>query len=183
MRLAEELIRAEIDIMQRTSGLPIDSTALAVASNIWRTSQLFRQKMEQEILRSYDLSWSAFSSLFIIWVWGPIEMSAIAASQHVSRPTVTGIVDLLEKRGYCRRQPMGAPGDRRTVEVILTAAGRTLIEEVFPQFNQGERAFTACLTPDEADTLAHLLRKLILHNGETDKSATNGKNGEIFDTR
>ncbi len=166
MRLSDELIREEIDIMRRVSGLPIDSTALATASNIWRASQLFRQQMEQNILRHYDLTWGSFSTLFIVWIWGPLEMSAIAESQHVSRPTITSIVSLLEKRGHCLRQPINDAGDRRTVMVALTETGRALIEEVFPRFNRGERDFVACLNEEERTTLAQLLRKVIIANSD-----------------
>lgn len=171
MRISDELIQAELDVMRRVSGLSIDPVALAVASNIWRASQLFRQQMEQEILRQYELTWSSFSTLFIIWIWGPVEMSAIAASQHVTRPTVTSSIDTLERRGYCVREPMRGQSDRRFVEVALTDAGRALIEEVFPRFNQGERSFTACLTHEEAVTLARLLRKVIRNNDKAQENS------------
>ena len=169
MRITDEIIHAERDILHRVADLPINLPALAVASNIWRASQSFRLTLERTILRQYKLTWSSFSTLFIIWVWGPIGMSAIADHQFVSRPTVTSAVNQLEKRGYCVRevavpQPEGQAGkqrDRRTVRVALTNSGRTLIEEVFPKFNQGETDFANPLTPEEQETLAYLLRKLV----------------------
>ena len=168
MRITNELIQAEQDILHRVADLPVNLSALAVASNIWRASQSFRLTLERTILREYDLTWSSFSTLFIIWVWGPIGMSAIAEHQFVSRPTVTSAVTQLEKRGYCVRQTAaqeaGIQRDRRTVRVALTETGRTLIEEVFPKFNQGEADFVNPLTPDEQETLAYLLRKLVSEN-------------------
>ena len=161
MRILEEMIEAEADILERVSGLPIDVVAMSVASNIWRTSQLFRQKMERDVLLNYQLSWASFSSLFIVWIWGPIDMGAIAESQSVGRSTITSSITLLEKKGYCVREHQG--DDRRSVYVRLTPAGQALIEEVFPIFNRHEKEFTACLTDDEAQTLTHLLRKVILH--------------------
>ena len=68
-------------------------------------------------------------------------MSAIAEHQAVSRPTVTSTVNQLEKRGYCIRTADARNGDRRMVQVSLTANGLALIEEVFPKFNQGEADF------------------------------------------
>ncbi|MBV7328977.1 MarR family transcriptional regulator [Chloroflexi bacterium TSY] len=164
MRVTEETIQAEHDILERIDGLPIDLLALAVASNLWRASQSFRLNLERNVLRQYDLSWASFSTLFIVWIWGPIGMSAIAEHQAVSRPTVTSTVNHLEKRGYCLREFASYNDDRRTVQVSLTDNGRQLIEEVFPMFNQGETNFVSCLTEDDQTTLANLLRKLVRAN-------------------
>ena len=161
MRVSESLINEEHDIMERVSGLPIDPLALAVMSNIWRASQAFRNEMEQQILRDYNLTFSSFSTLFIIWIWGPIEMSAIAASQSVARSTISSTVNGLEKKGWVKRLHMGKNGDGRSIKVELTKDGRALIEEVFPKFNSGEKSFVDALTTEEAETLAYLLRKLL----------------------
>lgn len=163
MRVSETLINEEHDIMERVSGLPIDALALAVMSNIWRASQAFRNEMEQEILRGYNLTFSSFSTLFIVWIWGPIEMSAIAASQSVARSTISSTVNGLEKKGWVKRLHMGKNGDGRSIQVEITKRGRTLIEEVFPKFNAGEKSFVEGLTTDEAETLAFLLRKLLIN--------------------
>ncbi|MFK7802051.1 MAG: MarR family winged helix-turn-helix transcriptional regulator [Anaerolineae bacterium] len=163
MRVSETLINEEHDIMERVSGLPIDALALAVMSNIWRASQAFRNDMEQQILRDYNLTFSSFSTLFIVWIWGPIEMSAIAASQSVARSTISSTVNGLEKKGWVKRMHMGKNGDGRSIQVEITKSGRTLIEEVFPKFNAGEKSFVEGLTTDEAETLAFLLRKLLIN--------------------
>ena len=161
MRVSESLIHEELDIMERVSGLPIDPQALAVMSNVWRASQAFRKAMEQEILRDYNLTFSSFSTLFIVWIWGPIEMSAIASSQSVARSTISSTVNGLEKKELVKRQHVGKDGDGRSIQVELTPTGRTLIEEVFPKFNEGEKRFVEGLTTEEAETLAYLLRKLL----------------------
>lgn len=165
MNVTDEMVRAEVDVMNRVANMPIDHLALAVASNIWRASQLFRTAIESTILRPHHLTWASFSTLFIVWVWEPITMSAIAESQHVSRPTITSTVGLLEKRGLCYRQP-SVTGDGRSVQVCLTPQGRDLIETVFPQVNQGESTFVSGLSPEAQQTLATLLRKLIKQHTE-----------------
>lgn len=160
MRIAESTITAEEDIIERVSGLPVDIAAMAVVSNIWRAGQLFRKNADQEVLGEYNLTWASFSTLFIVWVWGPIDMGGIAESQSVKRSTVTSTVSLLEKRGYCTRSH--PEGNRRSVVVELTPEGQALIEQVFPQFNQYEKQFTSSLTPEEIQTLSALLRKVII---------------------
>ncbi|MEM7346288.1 MAG: MarR family transcriptional regulator [Chloroflexota bacterium] len=159
MERTDELQPEEIDIMQRVSELPIDTLAMAVASNVWRGAQELKGQMERSILREFDLNWASFSTLFIVWVWGPIETRDIAKSQNVTRGTVTSNVTLLEKRGLCLRRQ--SQTDRRLVLVELTPEGKCLIEKVFPLFNQGEKQFVSGLTQKEQNTLAFLLRKMI----------------------
>lgn len=149
----------EIDVMQRVSGLPIDELGLAVASNIWRSAQLFKLKMEREVLREHDLSFASFSTLFIVWIWGPIETREIAKSQAVSKATVTSLVNTLEKQNLVKRRSVKA--DKRLVTVELTDQGKRLIEWVFPKFNQGEVEVASSLNETEQETLVHLLRKVI----------------------
>ena len=164
MRILEEMIKAELAVMEKVSGLPVDPVAMAVTSNIWRASQLFRQKMERSILNESGLTWASFSTLYIVWIWGPIEMGEIAKSQSVGPSTITSTVTLLEKRGYCARNY--PEGSRRSIMVTLTPEGEKLIEEVFPAFNQHERDFTSALTNEEAQVLAGLLRKIIVSQSE-----------------
>ena len=145
--------------MRRVSGLPIDELALSVASNLWRASQLFKQKLEREVLREHSLSFSSFSTLFIIWIWGPIETREIAKSQAVSKATVTSLLITLEKHGLVKRTT--AKSDKRLVLAELTSAGRVKIEWVFPKFNQGEADMAGILTESEQLELARLLRKVV----------------------
>ena len=161
MRVTEELINEERDVMERVSGLPIDSMAMAVMSNIWRASQDFRHAMERDILREYNLTFSSFSTLYIVWVWEPIDMSTIAKSQTVAKSTVSSTVNVLERRGFVQRFSAAEDGDVRSGRVRLTESGRELIEEVFPKFNAGEKSFVEGLTVHEMETLTGLLRKLI----------------------
>jgi MarR family transcriptional regulator, 2-MHQ and catechol-resistance regulon repressor len=149
----------ELDVMQRVSGLPIDELGLSVASNLWRAAQLFKLKTEREILREHELSFASFSTLFIVWIWGPIETRDIAKSQAVTKATVTSTVTTLEKQALVKRR-IGKK-DRRLVTVELTEKGRRLIEWVFPKFNQGEVEVASSLSEAEQETLAHLLRKVI----------------------
>lgn len=58
---------------------------------------------------------------------GMLELSRIL---ELEKSSVTGLVDRAERRGLvCRVQ---VPGNRRAVHVILTPAGRSLVEELRP---------------------------------------------------
>jgi MarR family transcriptional regulator, 2-MHQ and catechol-resistance regulon repressor len=159
MPVHDDFRKEELDIMHRVAGLPIDELALAVASNIWRSAQMFKLKMERDILREHDLTFASFSTLFIVWIWGPIETRDIARSQAVTKATITSTVSKLEAQGLVKR--LGSKVDKRLVTVELTGEGKRLIEWVFPKFNQGEVEIASSLNEEEQDTLAHLLRKVI----------------------
>jgi DNA-binding MarR family transcriptional regulator len=159
MHVSDELRPEERDILGRTSGLSIDYPAMAVMSNIWRAAMAMKLKLERSVLKEYKLSWSGFSTLFIVWVWGPAEVRDIARLQGVSRPTITSNVTTLQRRGWCKRRDSKTDG--RLITVELTAKGKQVIEELFPRFNHGERDISAALTLEEQEQIAHLLRKVV----------------------
>jgi DNA-binding MarR family transcriptional regulator len=53
--------------------------------------------------------------------------SALARVAHLSRPTVTGILDRLTSRGLVQRSP--DPKDRRSYQVSITASGRQVLAD------------------------------------------------------
>jgi DNA-binding MarR family transcriptional regulator len=66
----------------------------------------------------------------------PERASRIAELAAVSRPSLTGILDGLEAKGFIRRQDVA--GDRRGVQLGVTAAGRKALAKA-------ERDATAAL--------------------------------------
>lgn len=66
------------------------------------------------------------------------RMSAIAADMVQSRSRLTHTAARLERRGWVRREP--SKDDRRGVELCLTDAGRTALDELAPQHVASVRA-------------------------------------------
>ena len=54
----------------------------------------------------------------------PIQMGALAAMIGRKKNTVTGLINTLEERGYCRREP--DPLDARAQKIALTDKGEAL---------------------------------------------------------
>ncbi len=161
---AEPMIAEELDVLERVDGLAIDLGAMAVIANAWRAAQAARAQLERRVLRPEGISWGGFSLLFNLWIWGPMETRALAASMSCARPSVSSLCDTLERDGLVRRQ--GEPRDRRLVRVELTSAGRDTIEALYPRFNAGETELVAGLSPGEREQLAALLRRF-LHSVRT----------------
>src|SRR5580658_3105693 len=156
---AQDLVQAERDIRGRIGDQHLDFAAMAAVSNIYRAANAIRHHMEQQVLAEEDLSWAAFTVLFVLWIWGDQQTRHLAAEAGVTKGTLTGVLKTLEKRGLARRRAHDADG--RLVLVSLEPKGIDVIERLFPEFNQGEAAVSSALTEAEKSQLAGLLRKII----------------------
>jgi|SRR6187200_252441 DNA-binding MarR family transcriptional regulator len=65
------------------------------------------------------------SALSVVVFAGPIGIGALAAAEGVAAPTMTRLVDGLEKDGLVRRRP--DPADARGVLVEPTATGKRIL--------------------------------------------------------
>ncbi|MGA2969103.1 MAG: MarR family transcriptional regulator [Acidimicrobiales bacterium] len=150
---------AERDIRSRLSGQELDFTAMSAVSNIYRSGSAVRNHMERSILSDYELSWVAFTVLWVLWIWGEQETGHVAEEAGVTKGTLTGVIKTLQGRKLLRRIPH--LDDRRRVSINLTKAGERLIEEVFPQFNEHETLAVSALSHSEQLELARLLRLVL----------------------
>ncbi len=100
---------------------------------------------------------------------GPAELADMAG---VTRATMTGLVDTLEKDGYVRREP--DPRDRRAMLVHLTPKGEAFTREVLPGYFRRVATIMSPLNEAERQELLRLLLKVregIAAAGAVDQSA------------
>ncbi|WP_347355072.1 MarR family transcriptional regulator [Intrasporangium sp.] len=92
----------------------------------------------------------------------PYELSPGRLVQQtlVTSGTMTNRVDRLERHGLVERRP--DPDDRRGVHVRLTPAGREVVDRAMAGLIAQERSMLADLSAAEQQTLAGLLRRLLL---------------------
>jgi DNA-binding MarR family transcriptional regulator len=86
----------------------------------------------------------------------PAELAEFAG---VTRATMTGLVDTLEREKLVKRQ--ADIDDRRMMTVHVTARGRKVMRGVLPGHFQRMASLMAPLAPIERNTLVRLLAKLI----------------------
>jgi len=67
------------------------------------------------------------SALSVVVFRGPVTMSQLAEAEQVRRPTITRLIDGLERRGLVRR--VNDPADGRVQLVEATAAGKRLLHK------------------------------------------------------
>jgi MarR family transcriptional regulator, organic hydroperoxide resistance regulator len=156
---ARDLVQAERDIRERIGDQHLDFAAMAAVSNIYRAANVVRNHMERKVLADEDLSWAAFTVLFVLWIWGEQQTRHLAVEAGVTKGTLTGVLKTLEKRGLTKRQAHDEDG--RLVLVSLEPKGEAVIQRLFPAFNASETQVSGALSDREKNQLAGLLRKIV----------------------
>ncbi|WP_409236186.1 MarR family winged helix-turn-helix transcriptional regulator [Streptomyces sp. PA5.6] len=154
----EKAVRAKL------GGTPVAYEQMAAVSNIYRAAAAVRQHFENSVLRGAELTWTSFVVLYVVWIWGEMETRYVAEEAGISKGTLTGVARTLMGRGLLERR--GHPEDGRLVLLSLTDEGERLMGEVFPAFNAEEAFVTEGLTDEECETLADLLRKIVVRTEE-----------------
>lgn len=132
--------------------------AVALIEDLHRTAVHVRHRLEQQVLTESDLSWAAFGILSALAVAGPTETRQLAADAGITKGTLSGVINTLERRDLVQRARHGSDG--RLVLVRLTARGRRLVEGLAPRFQREAAASTAGLSARERQQLSRLLHKL-----------------------
>lgn len=103
--------------MPRTA-TPLDTTETAdrLRRSMMRLARILRQEDDD------DLTPSLASVLFVLDRHGPLSLGALAKHEHLTKPSVTAIVDKLLRLGLIERTIDAQ--DRRVAYVSLTAGGR-----------------------------------------------------------
>ncbi len=157
----EEVLQAEADIRRRLEDREFDFVAMSAVSNVYRAGTAVRNHMERTVLAQYDLSWVAFTVLWVLWIWGAQETGHVAQEAGVTKGTLTGVIKTLQNQKLIKRTPHR--DDKRRVSISLSARGQRVISDLFPAFNEHERAAVSVLSPSEQRELARLLRKVTNH--------------------
>lgn len=106
-------------------------------------------------MRQYDLSVAQFDVIVQIGAAEGISQQQLAGSLLVTKGNVSQLLKRLELQGLIRRTQEG-----RSNYLYLTQAGWLLYQQVVPAQEAMIARLFAVLTPNEQETLRHLLRKL-----------------------
>ncbi|MCI0550263.1 MAG: MarR family transcriptional regulator [Anaerolineae bacterium] len=137
-----------------------DSSALATESamNLVRTSEMLVKQISL-LLQPFDLSpASALVVSILADSPSPLSPNEIADRLIITRATVTGLLDSLERREYVRRLPHTS--DRRMLLVELTDKGRQAVTEFRPIVHQHQKQWFQGLGEEEKQQLINSLHKL-----------------------
>jgi len=135
-------------------------------------------------MSQHEISHGRFSVLMLLWrsvqpraakllgadecVDGPRTPAELAEAAGVTRATMTGLIDTLERDGFVKREP--DPDDRRMMSVRLTRAGERFLRDFLPGHFQAITGLMSPLSETERKTLVRLLGKVQQHAAEMNAS-------------
>ena len=140
----------------------LDPSACEAFLHLLRTGDESARVVEANLAR-HNITQGRFGVLMILVnrcagdtsTLGPAELADAAG---VSRATMTGLIDTLERDGLVTREPDTV--DRRMMLVRLTAKGRSLLGEILPDHFKNMTLLMSSLSEFERQTLVQLLTKI-----------------------
>jgi DNA-binding MarR family transcriptional regulator len=126
-----------------------------------RIASIHFERYGQKYLAEYGLSFSQFAILKYLMLreGTPIRQVDIEKFFLLSNPTVTGILNNLEKKDLIERRPN--PDDGRSKLIVLTEKARAFDPQLDAIREKLDENFTHMLTEEEKEQMRILLRKII----------------------
>ncbi|PJL15233.1 MarR family transcriptional regulator [Stenotrophomonas maltophilia] len=113
-------------------------------------------------LAPHGLSEGRFIVLFLLHgAGGTLPPHELAERAGVTRATISGLLDGLQREGLLQRRHDAEDG--RRLQIVLTARGKHLAEELFNQHTQWIGGLFKGLDANEQAQLSQLLGKVWLH--------------------
>jgi len=140
----------------------IDTSPVAVVARIGRAARFLDAGMD-EYFGQHGISRPSWDILATLRRSGPpFRLSPTDLYRAVMRTSgaMTRRLDTLERAGWVTRTP--DPADRRGIMVELTPEGLALVDTLAEGHVENERRLLASLSDDDQQTLAALLKKLLL---------------------
>ena len=132
--------------------------ATECAMNLVFTADLIVKRISG-LLQPFDLSPASGLVLSILAdSKSPLPPNKIADRLIISRASVTGLIDSLERRGYVQRRPH--PSDRRMLLVELTERGMQVANAFRPIVHQHQKMWLEALSEKEQQRLIDSLQCL-----------------------
>ena len=116
-----------------------------------------------QVFRDFSLTAADFRVIVTLRRAGPpyeLPQARLMTQLALTSGTISLRVDRLAKRGIITRE--ADPDDKRGQRLRLTADGLRLFDKITPVHLANEERLLSSLTHDERDTLAQLLRKLLI---------------------
>jgi DNA-binding MarR family transcriptional regulator len=118
---------------------------------------LFARLLAEGERLAKDLGVPTFFMKALHLIDGPLAMKELGQRMQCDPSFVTGIADMLEKRGLAVRE--SDPGDRRVKRLVLTSAGQDMKFRV-EQEMLARLPWRQALTTEERATLMELIHKM-----------------------
>jgi DNA-binding MarR family transcriptional regulator len=149
----------------------LDPSATEVFLHLLRTGDEAFRVVESHFAE-HDITQGRFGVLMALWTncqrgdetSGALTPAELAERTGVTRATITGLVDTLERAGLVTRTPH--QDDRRMMSIELTPTGEKLLNTVMPEHFRRMAWLMEPLTEAERKTFVSLLLKVLTRAAE-----------------
>jgi DNA-binding MarR family transcriptional regulator len=131
--------------------------ATEAVMNTIRTADMLFDRIGR-LLRPLGVSAAGGLALGILRDHGTMSPSELGERLIVTRATVTGLLDSLERRGFVSRS--ANPADRRSLLVEVTPAGLAVVQELRTIVHRNERDWMSVLSDAELRTYIDLMHRI-----------------------
>lgn len=137
----------------------LEPSAVASALTLLKVAAELHAALNQHFA-GYNLSQGRFVVLITLYTAPGAEMccSDVADSIGVSRATMTGLLDGLERDGLIKR--VDHPDDRRRITVTLTSSGRRVLERILPDHFRKIAGMMSALSENDRRKMIELLNRV-----------------------
>ena len=111
-----------------------------------------------ERLSRYGVTPGQYGVLSYLWETGQANPRELARELSLENSTISGVLDRMQKKGLIDR--LLDPGDRRSIQVVLTPAGRALEADVLKAVDEVNEEVLRGFDPETAETLIRCLQRI-----------------------
>lgn len=161
----------------------LDPSATEAFLHLLRTGDEAFHAVEAH-LAQYDITQGRFGVLMALWGQchrgqdsRSLTPAELADRTGVTRATITGLVDTLERAGLVTRAPHA--GDRRMMTIELTPLAENLVSKILPEHFREMAWLMEPLSEDERRLLVGLLTKILRRTAERSERSTEMANNRL----
>ncbi|MDX2188095.1 MAG: MarR family transcriptional regulator [Opitutaceae bacterium] len=164
-----------LEVANRRPGM--DPSACGALLRLLRTGDEAFRVMDENFA-AHGLSEGRFTVLMLLARRAALDPTGrgatpaeLAEMSGVTRATMTGLIDTLERDGFAQRKP--DPQDRRMMNVAITETGRQLMERMLPEHFRRISVLMADLSDEERKNFQALLSKILQRAAQFTSSSEN----------
>lgn len=117
-------------------------------------SKMIKFHPELEKLRAVELY-----TLFYLLKYEPCKMKDLAHALSMTKANVTHLIDVLERKGFVRRNPSNS--DRRIIHIQVTEHGKRVYNELMEELSKLVEMVSSKISPDDLALISQGFEKFL----------------------
>ncbi|GIP29492.1 transcriptional regulator [Paenibacillus sp. J23TS9] len=109
-------------------------------------------------LKPYGITPEQWTVLYQVYLQEGINQKELATRSGKDQPSITRILDVLDKKGFIQRKP--DPGDRRAYLIYATSAVQELMNETVPLELSLNDELIAGISDEQLQTLDQIMKQI-----------------------